>query len=321
MEDRLVLLIVRLWCLVRRHNVWRHTVLMNRIWPNPITPSSDIDKFMWRKIFDHNPLFAVACNKLTAKAYALKACPDIKTAEVLWTGQDATLIPDAMLAGDVVVKANNACGRNIMIRNGQIDREALRERTRKWQRRPYGIGKGEWAYQASTPCLFVERMLFDHGEPVESEYKFHVSEGRISSIFVKRVRENGEVHKFHLEGDGTVFVAPSDRQGKPVPFDPPASFAQMLSAAERLGAPFDYMRCDLYEVDGEVYFSELTVYPQSGRATSSLHARKLRNGAWDLRKSWFLTNPQPGWRGRYAAALHRWLDRKAASPELSDAAG
>jgi hypothetical protein len=38
----------------------------------------------------------------------------------------------------------------------------------------------------------------------------------------------------------------------------------MLEVAAALGAAFDFVRVDLYDVDGEVWFSELTPYPGGG---------------------------------------------------------
>ena len=87
----------------------------------------------------------------------------------------------------------------------------------------------------------------------------------------------------------------------------------MVTAAEQLAAQFDYIRCDLYDVDGEIYFSELTVYPLSGQGGGNSDARHLRNLGWDLRKSWFLTEPQRGWRKAYSHALRVWLDEVAVS--------
>jgi hypothetical protein len=208
-----------------------------------------------------------------------------------------------------------------MIRDGKVDRAALRATTSKWMRRRYGVGKGEWAYQVANQCLFVEKMLLERGRPVQSEYKFHVAGGRMTYVFAKRLTETGEEETSYLNREGEVFAGRAGTNRTQSAFAPPASFERMKRIAETLAASFDYMRIDLYELDGEIYFSELTCYPLSGRGGSNPHLRELRNCAWDLRKSWFLTNPQPGWRGRYAAALHRWLDRKAASPELSGEAG
>jgi hypothetical protein len=49
-KDRWVFRLVRWWCFLRWNSVWRHAVLMARAWPDPVTPLTDVDKFMWRKI-------------------------------------------------------------------------------------------------------------------------------------------------------------------------------------------------------------------------------------------------------------------------------
>jgi D-alanine-D-alanine ligase-like ATP-grasp enzyme len=44
----------------------------------------------------------------------------------------------------------------------------------------------------------------------------------------------------------------------------PANLDEMLRIAERLSKDFPYVRVDLYNVDGKIYFGELTFYPWSG---------------------------------------------------------
>jgi hypothetical protein len=38
----------------------------------------------------------------------------------------------------------------------------------------------------------------------------------------------------------------------------------MLTLAERLSQPFDYVRVDQYNLDGKIFIGELTHYPASG---------------------------------------------------------
>ena len=44
----------------------------------------------------------------------------------------------------------------------------------------------------------------------------------------------------------------------------PAGYDRMLEIAAALGKEFDFVRVDLYDVDGHVYFGELTHYPGGG---------------------------------------------------------
>lgn len=310
-DDRTLLALVKSWCLLRHHSLCRLTSRHHGRPCEPATPAADSDKFLWRKIFDHNPLFAVACDKLAAKEHAVAACPGLKAAEVLWVGTDPDRIPAQTLSGDVMIKANSSSGANVMVRGGKVDRAVLREQARSWLDGPYGQEKGEWGYKDGRRCLFVERMLVEDGQPVRQEYKFHVVGGRTVYVFVTRRADDDRRLRCHFLRDGQLAPEQDIDASTDGEISLPAAFERMVTIAERLAAPFDYMRCDLYALDGEIYFSELTPYPQSGLGTGNPYFSELRNAQWDLRQSWFLTTPQPGWRGTYAAALCRWLDEQS----------
>ena len=44
----------------------------------------------------------------------------------------------------------------------------------------------------------------------------------------------------------------------------PVCLAEMITLAERLGADTDFVRVDLYDVDGRIVFGELTSFPAGG---------------------------------------------------------
>ena len=44
----------------------------------------------------------------------------------------------------------------------------------------------------------------------------------------------------------------------------PENLSEMISMAERLSAGFKFLRVDLYNVKGKIYFGELTFYPAAG---------------------------------------------------------
>jgi hypothetical protein len=279
--------------------------------PDPARPISYADKFLWRKIFDHNPFFAIACDKLASKTHALSVCPELKTAMVLWSGRDSREIPATLLAGNVVVKANHGCRWNVMIRDGKLDEARLRRRTSRWMRRSYGRKFGEWGYRGATRRILVEEMLIEDGQPIRQEYKFHVSSGTTAYVYAARRDEHGNEQKCHFDRCGQYAPPPPGSGPEWVRIDLPTSFPCMLEIAERLTAPFDHMRCDFYQLDGAIYFSEFSVYPLSGKGIINTRLRDLCADSWDLRQSWFLTAPQTGWRKMYAAALHRWLNANA----------
>lgn len=306
--DQAILTMVRAWCFLRHPAICLRTYKHTGILPHPARPTSYDDKFLWRKIFDHNPFFATACDKLASKAYALSTCPELRSAKVLWSGLDGKEIPDERLVGDVVVKANHGCGRNILIRNGVVDKVSLAQKTARWMRSRYGRKSGEWGYKGAERKIFVEEMLLEEGEPIRLEYKFHVSCGATAYVYAARQEDDGNEQKCHFDHDGT-YAPPPDGSGKQWRrIDLPNSFLRMRRIAEELTMPFDHMRCDFYEKDGEIFFSEFSVYPLSGKGIINTRLRDLCSDTWDLRRSWFLSTQRHGWRRLYATALRRWLD-------------
>jgi hypothetical protein len=90
--------------------------------------------------------------------------------------------------------------------------------------------------------------------------------------------------------------------------DRPAHWDRLVEAAETMGADFDCVRVDLYEIDGEIWFSEFTFYSQAGYFwIDDTELLSALNRRWDISRSWFLSTPQAGIKGAYARVLRSWL--------------
>ena len=47
-------------------------------------------------------------------------------------------------------------------------------------------------------------------------------------------------------------------------FPPPPQLTEMLQLSSELSNPFDFLRVDLYNVDGKIYVGEFTLTPAAG---------------------------------------------------------
>ena len=65
-----------------------------------------------------------------------------------------------------------------------------------------------------------------------------------------------------------IFSSSHPEEKKPLPR--PENLVGMLQVAERLAKPFECVRVDLYNINGKIYFGEITLYPQSGFDTNLL---------------------------------------------------
>ena len=280
--------------------------------PNAAYPKLVEEKYLWRKIFDRNALFTEICDKLLAKGYAKRKCPELRIPEVLWVGTDADDIPEELLARKAVLKANHNSGPHIFLDGSKMDRAEIKKKTEKWLSAPYGQKNGEWAYRDVDRKIFIEELIDGaDGQPLE-EFNVNVVDGRVLSTQMLRNWQSSEKKTSRYDRDGQNFEAEYSLSNAVTVFaDPPKAYPKVVAIAERLGAGFDNIRCDFYLVEEEIYFCEMTLYPLAGfpmdrgRRVSDLWQKR-----WDIRASWFLTTSQSGWRAYYAKKLKERLNQE-----------
>ncbi len=278
--------------------------------PNPACPKLAVDKYLWRKVFDRNPEATAMSDKLAAKQIACHLDEDIQVPETKWIGDRFEDIPADLLAGDVLVKTNHGSGFHHMIRNGIYDAGFLARETRRWMSRDFSRYAGEWNYTGIDRKLFVEEFLKDKtGAAVSAEAKVHVFGSRAAFAIYFRNRLTNHPTISLYDRTGTAYPVGSEINMKCDLQPLPEEHRVVFSLAEKLARGMDHVRVDFYLMDGKVYFSEFTFHPLAGRFTvNMLNACPDVDSMWDLRKSWFLSHPQPGWRGAYAS----WLKQRLA---------
>jgi hypothetical protein len=291
--------------------VWRYWWKIGRL-PNIANPQRYSERMLWRKIVDHNPQFVVFADKLAAKEFLQARCPDLRVPRTLWIGRDADAIPEELLCGEVMVKANHGCGFNHRIRGGRCDRAALRKKTRRWMRSGYGRKGGEWSYSKVEPKLFVEESI---GDVEAGLIEFNVRAGNGKAILGSVVGKckMPDQWSVYLDPEGAPTLGMLDPDGSPIKPLPAGlavvePYRRAVRFAEKLSVGVDYARFDFMWNGAELFGGEITVYPAAGSvdpANSSTHGATLTG--WDLRQSHFLQAPHTGWTRIYADALCRRL--------------
>ncbi len=305
MINRLIVCMSNLWIYVWYARVIIRHVITCREIPNVAYPKTVNDKFLWRKVFDRNPAFIGLSDKLLCKRIAKQKCPDILLPKVLWVGEDAAEIPGELLQGDVMVKATHGSGFCFPIFSGNYDREELLTVTSGWMSTRYGWRHWEWGYFGVRPQLYVEELILDEdGGYGTTEVKMYVYSGQIKQIVVIYDRQL-EPSATVLRGDWTNSSSANSMGIGIAVQSLPANREIIEDMALQLCDGFDHMRCDLYLVGSNIFFGEYTLYNQGGYVILNRDDQLLaaQGAAWDIRQSWFFSQPQSGFRSVYARAL------------------
>lgn len=102
----------------------------------------------------------------------------------------------------------------------------------------------------------------DPGSP-PSDYKFFVIYGEVAAIQVDTGRHAVHRRRVYFPDWSVTEVQLGPHELAPLQ-PPPPNLDRMIAIAAELGAEFDFIRIDLYNVNGEVYFGEVTPYPSGG---------------------------------------------------------
>ncbi len=313
--DRLVILAANVWIYLAYPRVVATYIRKTRRFPNPANPASLNDKYFWRKVFDRNPEFVALSDTLESKRVACEKCPAILLPRTLWIGERPEAIPDAVLAGNVVVKATHGSGYFKLVRNGEYDRAELEVEANRWMQARYGRRHWEWGYFDVKPRLYVEELILDSdGGHETTEAKLYYYCGTICRTVMLYARQTDHASSDAFRQDWSHFTHPSSlglaREMRPAPHN--TGRIEML--VRQLCAGLDHVRCDLYLVGNTAYFGEFTLYNQGGYSDGDEGDPRKRPDFvhWDLRQSWFMHSPQGGLSGVYARCLKRIIERRDA---------
>lgn len=230
---------------------WRHGR-----WPDLDTPATFTELVQVRKLSGVDHEMVRMADKLVVKRLVAERLGAGWIIPTLWHGSD---LPDAPLwPMPFVVKARHGCNQTAFVFDKSADWAAVRRRAARWMQSPYGYWLDEALYTDIPRGIIVEPFV-GAAPTLPIDYKFYVFGGRVGYVQVHLGR--GERHRWIL----------LDRQWRrvsAVTHDPeparPATLARMIAAAERLGEGRDFVRVDLYEIDGRPMFGEMTFYPGSG---------------------------------------------------------
>ena len=285
---------------------WRHVGRLPQLCP----PVRHNDKFFWRKVFDHNPMFEVFCNKLACKEWVRARCPELPVPATLWQGASARDIPDDLLTQPAFIKANNGSSYNIRIDGETVDRGLIEARFSRWLSRPYGQGNSEWGYKDVPRTVFVEEIVSTPGGTAPVMANVYTVGGKPAVVICITGWKDGDRHGslFNLDGS-RVSQQPDDLDGLPDDWQSPSCLDKVVEYSRALVHGTDQMRSDFLCLDDKIWFSEMSPYPLSGLGSfDSLGDEMQIYGGWDLMQSWFLRTRHTGWKQFYADALRRLLN-------------
>lgn len=229
-------------------------------------PQTYCEKLQWLKLYDRRPEYTQMVDKVEAKKYVSEIIGEKYIIPTLAVYDRAEDIDFDALPSQFVLKCTHDSGGGVICKDKTLlDRKTTVKKLKKFLKKNYFCKNREWPYKNIKPRIIAEQYLTDGGGEL-NDYKFFCFAGVPKVMFIATERFNkNEETKFdfydmnfnHLpftNGHPNAYVRPKK----------PMRFEEMKSLAAKLSVNIPQIRVDFYEVNGNVYFGELTFFHWSG---------------------------------------------------------
>ena len=228
---------------------------------------------------DMPPRFTQLADKYAVRAHVASTVGEKHLIKLLWHGDDPRAIPFDLLPAEYVIKPSHAAGQVIIVK-GYADRDEIIRIVSGWLASNYYWHGRESQYYGIPPRIVIEEYLANEDGSPPLDYKFYCFNGVPDQIIVRN-----HAHDIHPIFDTTwnlLDLVVSNCTARPL-VPKPANLEEMLALAAKLSTGFGFVRIDLYNVKGKVYFGEFTFTPAAGIIKYVPESWDLKHGEkWDL---------------------------------------
>jgi len=234
-------------------------------------PESLNEKIQWMKMHDRRQISIQLADKYAVRGFIENHFGAKYLIPLLLSTEDVNSIrPERLPEEPFIIKLNHDSGHYWIIRDKSfVDWKRLRINLKWWMSFNYYYHSREWQYKNIKPKILVEKLLLNDQGKIPNDYKLHCINGSVAFIYVSVDREGENkrnIYDKHWKPLNFTFAHKSkqrpDLRGAEI--EPPPSLEKMIQFAERIAKLYTYVRIDFYDVQGELYFGEVTHHHGSG---------------------------------------------------------
>lgn len=249
------------------------------------------DKLQWLKFNYRFPLQTIVSDKYRVRKYVAEIIGKKYLIPLLGVWDKFEQINFNVLPEQFVLKCNHDSGGLVICKNKKdFNKEEARKKIeRSLKSNFFWIGR-EYQYKNIVPKIICEKFISENGD-IPEDYKIYCFNGKPDAILVCKGRFLNGSHraKYYFYDQNWNYL--TYNKGDSIENNPdilkPKNLEEMLEIAKKLSKDFIFARIDLYNIDGKIYFGEITLSPNSGfdpditLETDKIFGDKLQIPYWD----------------------------------------
>ena len=230
-------------------------------------PKTFNEKLQWLKLYDRKPEYTIMVDKYAVRSYIADRLGEEYLIPLLGVWEEPFEIDFTKLPDRFVLKCNHNSGLGMCIcrDKSKLNLKNVKKKLIKGIKQDYYLTGREWPYKNVPRRIIAEQYMEDTDLKELRDYKFFCFNGKVKCFKVDfgRFIEH-HANYYDLENN----MLPFGEIGCPPRLDVniqiPKSINKMIKLAEILSREIPFLRVDFYDIDGRIYFGEMTFFPDSG---------------------------------------------------------
>lgn len=227
-------------------------------------PERFTEKIQWLKLYDCLPQKTTLADKLEVRKWVKQKIGQDCLKKIYGIYNSFEDINFSVLPEEYVIKANHGCKMQMLVIEGRtFDYETEKRRFNDYLKTNYAYVSGfEMQYKDIKPRLFIEEYIKNTNEIFE--YLFFCFNGTPHYVLFASEKRTLKIccTMFDMKWNNLHFNYGGSLHNKTIP--KPENFEKMIEIAKELSKGFKFVRVDLCNVNGKIYFGEMTFTPASG---------------------------------------------------------
>lgn len=228
---------------------------------NPMTYN---EKLQWLKLYDRNPDYTRMVDKYEVKNYVKDIIGEEYIIPTLGVWDKFEDINFDELPQQFVLKCTHDSGGLVICKNkSTLDIDEARNKINHCLKRNYYLNTREWPYKNVQPRIIAERYMVDESGTELKDYKFFCFDGEVKSLFIATDRGIDTKFDFYDMSFNHLDLKNGYRNSNKKILCP-MGFEKMKQLSKKLSKGIPQSRIDFYDINGKVYFGEITFFHWSG---------------------------------------------------------
>lgn len=224
-------------------------------------PKTFNEKLQWLKLYGRRPIDTTLSDKYAVKEYISKAIGEQYVIPLIGIWEKFDDINLEELPNQFVLKCTHDSGGVVICKDkSHFDIASARKIINHGMKHNFYVYSREKAYRDIPRRIIAEEYKEDSKTQELRDYKFFCFDGEPKALFIASDRQvKGEETKFDFfDMDYNHLPFTNGHPNAKVLPEKPVRFEEMKQLAAKLSEGIPHVRVDFYEVNGQVYFGEMT---------------------------------------------------------------